>query len=168
VSAHADGQISGIVFAVTDNKWEVDKLFYAIGTKVMEAQISRDSTDDCGFDGRLFGKISKINGERIEKSAVDFSLEEALSGENPLGIKFHTSREAVTREVEEIKAARKLLKPEKDEDKEKSAKLASAWIKAGGEFIKSILPTMLKAGKWVLSFLTKKAVLGAAATVAIL
>lgn len=153
-------KVSGVVVNAVDKDRYVEGLYYALGGQVMKVNISRASIDPDGVTAQSYGRIK--GGNRLLASKSFFSFEDALSGNNPLGIKFHTSRESVLKELEEIQIALKQAKPEREEDKEKKAKLASAWIKAGGEFIKSILPTMLRAGKWVLSFLAKKAVWGAA------
>ncbi|UKS72026.1 hypothetical protein MOA67_gp160 [Klebsiella phage KpLz-2_45] len=157
-------KVSGIVVSAVDKERFVEGLYYTIGNQVLKVNISRASNEPDGVTVQNYGKIKE--GLRLLATKSFFSFEDAISGNNPLGIKFHTSREAALKELEMEKAS--LKEGKQSEDKEKKAKVVSAWIKAGGEFIKSILPTMMKAGKWLLSFLTKKAVLGATAAAVVL
>ena len=50
-------------------------------------------------------------------------------------------------------------KEEEKEDpwigKEKKAKVSQAWIKAAGDFIKSVLPALITGAKWLVGFLAK-------------
>lgn len=156
-----DVRSSGITVNIVDPDYKLHRAFFTLGKKIYEADIDRVGKSPgmfCGFWNQL-----NPEGVPVEQNMDFVSLEDALSGNNSLGITIYPSIVEAEKSLEPEPSTKRTktteTKEEEKEDpwigKEKKAKVSQAWIKAAGDFIKSVLPALITGAKWLVGFLAK-------------
>lgn len=151
--------ISGISVNIVDPHYRYNRAFYTLGNNVYEVDIDREGKGIgiyCGVWNRL-----NSNDTPVRENLFYISLEDGKTGKNDLGLTFYESiteaENSLLKDKTKKTVESKATKEENDEwqEKEKQAKVSQAWVKVAGDFIKSVLPTLLTGAKWLMGVLMK-------------
>lgn len=145
--------VSGLTAIAVDRTSNVDKLYYSLGSRLFEIGVDRNSR---GVEGIYFGNWNRVNGlgSNVEESHTHLTMEQALTGNNEIGVKVFTNRIDAERFMHE-----KMVTPAKEgsewERREQGIKLTHSIVKVAGDVIKSILPPVIRAIGTIIGLFTK-------------
>ncbi|UQT03133.1 hypothetical protein TOTORO_02700 [Serratia phage vB_SmaS-Totoro] len=160
---------SGLMVSLNDPNHRIDKAFYRIGSEVFEIDIDRTP----GYNEEIaLAAWNRINDSYIaEREAVyTFSLDDGLSGDNPIGIKIFTSLEEAKaspeNELKQIKDAvvkekQKQKEEKRTTDREEKLKFGHGILKIFNEVVKTTLPIVLSWGSKLFGIFKRSAAIAA-------
>lgn len=153
---------SGVILNAVDPDYRYDKMFYCFGDQVFEIDIDRTQGEQAGIYVGVWNKIGDL--DRPVARNMDFiKFEDAASGKNPLGFMIFASqveaenslKQPAAKTTAKEKAATEEKESDPWEEKEQRAKLSQTWVKIAGEFIKSVLPAVVKGVTFLVKLLVK-------------
>lgn len=152
-----DKRPSGFVINGVDPDYKFDKMFYRIGENIFEVDIDRSPEERPGVFIAFWNRINDID-DAVRQDIVTMTLEEAMAGKNPSGIRIYPSMvDAILDkgEVNKTKAATEERHNDEWESKEQKAKVSHTWVKIAADFLKNVLPAAVTIAKAAITLLGK-------------
>ncbi|ATA65375.1 hypothetical protein 2050HW_00040 [Serratia phage vB_SmaM_ 2050HW] len=149
-----DCRYSGVCVTLNDPDNRLPRAFYRIGSEVFEIDLDRTAGCEPGVELAAWN-IMMPSMVPMEETRMKFSIDEALSGENPLGLKVFTSlEEAYASPENELKRVKDEVAKEKvkqRDDKrtsvrEEKLKFGHGILKIFNEAVKTTLPILVSWG----------------------